>query len=166
MPADEVVVTDTSPLLNLDLIDRLDLLEAQFDAVEAPEQVWRELTRGEERLSDLTALRERGFLRVVPVERTDLSVEIGRELDDGETAAITYAIERGADLVLLDERDGRHVARRHDLDVTGVIGILLRGERADMVDLESELDALRDEGFWISDELYQDTLETGDEGTE
>jgi len=37
----------------LALIGRLDLLEAQFDAVEAPEQVWRELTRGEERVSDL-----------------------------------------------------------------------------------------------------------------
>jgi len=165
MPADELVVTDTSPLLNLALIDRLDLLEAQFDAIEAPEHVWRELTRGEVS-SDLNALRSREFLTVVPVDRTDLYVEVGRELDEGETAAITYAIERGADLVLLDERDGRQVARRHGLDVTGVIGILLRGDRAGTVDLETELDALREEGFWISDELYRDVLRTANEESE
>lgn len=158
MPGDDLVVTDTSPLLNLALVDRLDLLETQFDAIEVPEQVWEELMRGEEDYPGLHTLREDGFLTVVSVDRTELYVEIARELDEGETAAITYATEKGADLVLLDERDGRRVARRHDLDVTGVIGILLRGVRDDEVELETELDALRDGGFWISDDLYTEIL--------
>jgi len=147
MPADESVVSDTSPLLNLALIDRLDLLETQF-ARDAP---------------DLRRLREQGFLNVVSVDRTDLYVEIAHELDAGETAAITYAIETGAELVLLDERDVRRVARRHDLDVTGVIGILLRGVREGTVDLQAELDALRNAGFWISDDLYADVLRRGED---
>jgi hypothetical protein len=74
------------------------------------------------------------------------------------TAAITYAIENDARLVLIDERDGRQVARRHDLDVTGAIGILLRGAREGTVDLRAELDALRDAGFWISDDRYAEVL--------
>lgn len=158
MLASDLVVTDTSPLLNLDLVDRLDLLEAQFQTIRAPEQVWEELTAGTGDVSGLQSLRERGTLTVVSVDRSDLYVEIARELDVGETAAITYAIENDANRVLLDERDGRLVARRHDLDVTGVIGILLRGAQEGMVDLQAELDALREAGFWIDDDLYAEVL--------
>lgn len=62
MPTDELVVSDTSPLLNLALIDRLDLLEAQFPGVVIPEQVWDELTVGENGLDQLHSLRDDGFL--------------------------------------------------------------------------------------------------------
>ena len=46
MPNSGLVVSDTSPLLNLALIDRLDLLETQCSDVTAPRQVWNELTDG------------------------------------------------------------------------------------------------------------------------
>ena len=55
MPDDELVVADTSPLLNLALIDRLDLLSDQFPAVVAPEQVWDELAAGENGFDELRA---------------------------------------------------------------------------------------------------------------
>jgi predicted nucleic acid-binding protein len=158
MPGSDLVVSDTSPLLNLALIDRLDLLESQFSGITIPTQVWGELTEGEDGLDVLRELRENGFLTTVEVERSDLFVEIFHELDLGETAAICYAIERDADLVLLDEKDGRRVARRHGLTVTGVVGVLLKGAKAGDVELERELDALREAGFWISDDLYSEIL--------
>lgn len=163
MPNSRLVVSDTSPLLNLALIERLDLLETQFSDVTVPRRVWRELTERNDGLEALRGLRDDGVLRLVEVERSDLFVEIFHELDLGETAAICYAVEHDADLVLLDERDGRRVARRHDLDITGVIGILLRGSKTGEVDLESELDALREAGFWISDDLYARVLSEADE---
>lgn len=158
MPDSDLIVSDTSPLLNLALIDRLDLLETQFSAITVPRQVWRELTNGEDGLEALRALRDDGFLQLVEVERSELFVEIFHELDIGETAAICHAVENDADLVLLDERDGRRVARRHGVDITGVVGILLRGAKTEEVDLEHELDALREAGFWISDDLYARVL--------
>ncbi|GAA0287489.1 hypothetical protein GCM10009000_123350 [Halobacterium noricense] len=48
MPNNGLVVSDTSPLLNLALIDRLDLLQSQFSETTIPRQVWSELTDGEE----------------------------------------------------------------------------------------------------------------------
>lgn len=159
MPAnDALVVSDTSPLLNLALIDRLDLLRSQFEGVTVPTQVWEELMAGEAGVDALRGLRDDDFLTVVDVERSDLFVEIRHRLDPGETAAICYAISHDADLLLLDEQDGRSVARRHDLDVTGVIGILLRGAKTNDVAMREALDALRDAGFWISDELYSKVL--------
>lgn len=164
MPDSELIVSDTSPLLNLALIDRLDLLETQFSAITVPRQVWSELTNGEDGLEALRALRDERFLELVEVEHSELFVEIFHELDIGETAAICHAVENDADLVLLDERDGRRVARRHGVDITGVVGILLRGAKTGEVDLEHELDALREAGFWISDDLYTRVLaETNEE---
>jgi predicted nucleic acid-binding protein len=163
MPGSPLVVSDTSPLLNLALIDRLDLLEAQFSSITAPRRVWNELADGEDGLATLQDLRERDFLQLVEVEQSELFVEIFRELDRGETAAICHAIEQDADLVLLDERDGRQVAHRHDLNTTGVVGVLLRGANAGTVELREELDNLREAGFWISDELYSKILSEAEE---
>jgi len=109
MPSSGLVVSDTSPLLNLALIDRLDLLRTQFTDVTVPRRVWDELTEGEEGLDPLRGLRNNDFLSIVEVEYSDLFVEVVHELDLGETAAICYAVEHDADLVLLDERDGRRV---------------------------------------------------------
>lgn len=146
MPDGELVVADTSPLLNVALIGRLDLLREQFDGVTAPEQVWDELAAGDDGLDDPRALRDEGFLELVPVEESSLFVELRRELDRGEAAALAYAIDADADLVLLDERDARRVARRHDRSVTGVIGVLLRAAERDRIDLRDALDRLRVEG--------------------
>lgn len=53
MPDSGLVVSDTFPPLNLALIDRLDLLESQFSEVTVPQQVWNELTDGEDGLEAL-----------------------------------------------------------------------------------------------------------------
>lgn len=159
MPSDGLVVADTSPLLNLALIDRLALLERQFSGITTPEQVWAELSDGEDGLDALQALRERGFLTVVPVERSDLFIEVVHELDLGESAAICYGVESDADLLLIDERDGRRVARRHGLSVTGVVGVLLREAKQGDLDITGELDALREAGFWISDDLRDEIID-------
>ncbi len=159
MPDGELIVADTSPLLNLALIGQLNLLREQFNGVTAPDQVWDELAVGEKGLDQLRELREVGFLELVPVEESHLFIELRRVLDLDEAAALAYAIEAEADLVLLDERDARQVARRHDLSITGVIGILLRTAQNNRIDLQSELDRLRSEGFWIGDDLYHDVLE-------
>lgn len=159
MPVAEQVVSNTSPLLNLALIDRLELIERQFSTVTVPQQVWKELMAGEAGVEELQKCREQGVFDVVTVEETDLLVEFCRKLDRGEAAALAYALESDADLILLDEREARATAKRHDVSVTGAIGILMRGSANGVVDLETELDALRTAGFWISDELYERVLE-------
>jgi len=155
----EQVVSDTSPLLNLALIERLDLVREQFSTVVVPEQVWDELMDGEDGVDRLRSVHDDGLLEIVTVEDTPLFAEFRRDLDIGEAAALAYAIDADADLVLMDEREARQTARRHELPITGVIGILLRGSKEGTVSLRTELDRLRDVGFWIADDLYETVLE-------
>jgi len=81
MPGGRTVVSNTSPLLNLALIERLDLLEVQFESIVLPEHVWEELLAGDEGLAALRDLRSRGFLDVETFDSEDLFVELSRELD-------------------------------------------------------------------------------------
>lgn len=50
MEENRLVVSDTSPLLNLALINQLQLLESQFEEIMAPKQVWEEIQEGEKGL--------------------------------------------------------------------------------------------------------------------
>lgn len=56
-------------------------------------------------------------------------------LDEGETQAIALALEHGADLLLLDERDGTIAARERGLTVMGTLGVLDRAAALGWVDL-------------------------------
>lgn len=67
MPENRLVVSDTSPLLNLSLIDRLELLEEQFNALKVPKAVWREIQSGEKGKAGLESLKDKGFIELVRV---------------------------------------------------------------------------------------------------
>ncbi len=87
------------------------------------------------------------------------------ELDNGEAEAIALAVEVEADLLLIDETDGRRIATLYDLPKTGVVGILMRARLDGRIEsLRQELDALREDGgFWIAEALYRKSLEVVDE---
>jgi predicted nucleic acid-binding protein len=77
------------------------------------------------------------------------------ELHLGEAEAIALALEAKPDRLLIDERDGRLMARQLDLSVTGVLGVLLRAKKLKQIKaIKPEIDALRKKAhFFISGEL-------------
>lgn len=92
--------------------------------------------------------------------RTALVTALRRDLDRGEAETIALALELDADLVLLDEKEGRHAAQRLGLRVLGVVGILLGAKANGAIDkMCPHLDALRQTaGFYVSPSLYQYAL--------
>ncbi len=86
-------------------------------------------------------------------------------LDPGEAEAIALALELSAGLVLLDERDGRNAAERCKLNVTGVLGVLLRAKRDGQIErVRPEIEALRTcARFFLSAQLEREVLEVAGE---
>lgn len=154
MPKSKLIVSDTSPLLNLSLIGSLGFLHNQFESIVVPVQVWNELMEGSKGVESLKQLREDDFMEVVGVDESGIFNALIEDLDLGESAAIAYAVRNDADLVLIDEKEGRKAARNQELNVTGVIGVILRESEERNIDLQKHLDLLEENGFWISDELY------------
>ena len=107
------VVSNTSPLSNLAIIGRLDLLRERYGTVLIPPAVQRELAAlshviGKERIE--AALRE-GWLKVEPLPVGAASLALPHELDPGETEAIRLCQHLPADKVILDDARGRAAAR-------------------------------------------------------
>ena len=156
-------VSNTSPLINLAIIGRLDLAWAQLGSVLVPPAVVEEFRLEEDRpgSSSLRQAIEEG--RIVEKEPSDdpLIRTLHQDLDLGESEAIALAVEKEAGLILLDEREGRRRARNVGLEVTGLLGILIRADReGNLSSLSDALDRLEDEaGFWTGSALREQILE-------
>lgn len=116
------VVSNTSPILNLAIIGHLNLLRQQFGEIQIPAIVLQELKISEARpgsqvIQDAIAS---GWIQLQPVENQALVQVLRQTLDGGEAEAIALALEQSAQWLLLDERDGRKVAKSLGLQVTGV----------------------------------------------
>jgi len=88
-----------------------------------------------------------------------------QDLDLGEAESITLALELKADLILMDERDGRHRAIQLGLKPVGVVGVLLTAKaRGNVTEVRPLLDALRQQaGFYLGDSLYKEVLRLAQE---
>ena len=103
---------------------------------------------------------EAGWLRVEEVKDRSLVQVLQRDLDKGEAEAVALALQMKAEWTLLDEREGRRVAKSLGLKVTGVLGILLRAWRkGELPSLRRAMEELREKaGFRIGAELFADLV--------
>jgi predicted nucleic acid-binding protein len=99
------------------------------------------------------------------VGKADLVSILRRDLDPGEAESIALAVSLLANLILLDERDGRHAARRLGLRVLGTVGILIEAKQKGLIDhIQPDLLALRTEaGFYLSQQVIELALEMAGE---
>jgi len=161
------IVSDTSPLLNLAIVDHLSLMHEQFGEILIPQAVFEEL-RVEEGLPGSQSIREaieKGWLEVKEAKDQIFVKVLRADLDKGEAEALALALQVKAEWVILDEREGRRVAKSLGLKVIGVLGVLLRAQReGKLQSLKSAMDDLRKKaGFHISSDLYSYVLKKGGE---
>jgi predicted nucleic acid-binding protein len=163
-----IVVSNTSPLTNLAAIGQFDLLRRLYFELHIAQGVWEELNAGGGRWPGCEEVAKADWIERHTVRNHDLIVALQRDLDRGEAETIALALELGADLVLLDEQEGRHTAQRFGLRVVGVVGILLEAKASDIVGtVRPHLNALRQTaGFYLSTSLYQHALTLAGENTD
>lgn len=157
------VVSNTSPILNLAIVGQLDLIRQQFEQVQIPPAVLAELKVQEERpgSQEIQAALESGWIQVQEIDSPSYVWLLQQTLDKGEAEAIALAMALEADWTLLDERDGRKVAKSLGLRVTGVLGVLLRAKQSGKLSSPTEvIDALvARAGFRIAPDLLAKVIE-------
>jgi predicted nucleic acid-binding protein len=150
-----LVVADSSPLIVLIEIGRIDILPALFGRVIIPLEVSGELAQ------DKRPQSIRSFIATPPdwlIQQAPSSVDSIPMLHPGETSAISLAIELHAELLLIDESLGRKAAVARGIHVTGTIGIVERAAEKGLLDLKETFAQIKNTDFWISEELLDARL--------
>ncbi len=146
----DLVVSNTSPLIGLERIGQLHLLQQLFGVVVVPPAVVREI----------------GATTTLPkgIEQRDLTQTVGprilsASLGAGESEAISLALEYHARVINLDDRPARRLAQVLHLPVIGTVGVLLAAKRQKLLPvLRPSLDALVQHDFRIGQQLYEQVL--------
>jgi len=152
------VVSNSTPLIALSRIKRFHLLRELFSEVRIPSAVYEEVvSAGDGRAGGLEVENAQWIIHH-QVKNKDLVAFLRISLDAGEAEAIALAKEIDADLVLLDDNDGRNVAGSVGISFTGTIGILLRYYQGYPSEFKEALDELLAQGFRLSKTEYHKIL--------
>jgi len=142
----EPVVVDSTCLIGLEQIGRLDLLPNLFEPICAPPEVQRESGFFSE------------WLRIETPANPDFISALKVMVDDGEAEAIALAVERNWKIVL-DDRRARDLAQRLGLKIIGTVGILVRAKRSGLLPwINPLLNELTEKGFHLSEDLKREAL--------
>jgi predicted nucleic acid-binding protein len=137
------VVSNSSPLIALIRIGRLDLVPTILESVLIPPAVAREIQPSIAVLPHWMEVR-------APAGSPSMLTSRGR-LGDGEWEAIALGVELGAGAILIDDRPARRLAEAAGLNVIGTLGLLLEAKRAGHIrTVRVELDRLLETSFFLT----------------
>lgn len=154
-----IVVSDTTPLLTLLKIGRIDVLNKLYNSVHIPFAVFEELTRNTEYPEEAEYFRNCPFLEVhsdLSADRVSL-LQRATGLDLGENEAIILADEKQPSLLLIDESKGRVVAESMKLTITGSIGILFAAYQKKLLtvdEIDQSVSMLKGMNRFIGEKLF------------
>jgi predicted nucleic acid-binding protein len=145
-------VADSSCLIVLERIGRLDLLPRVFGSVLIPEAVAKEV----------------GFsapwLEIRSVRNDPVEVGLRSQLGAGEAGAILLALEVAPARIVLDDRRARRAAEQLGISMIGTPGVLVLAKRRALLDqVWPVLSAMRNAGFYVGKELIEKTLRAAGE---
>jgi predicted nucleic acid-binding protein len=162
-----VVVADAGPLIALARCRQLSLLTDVFAAIHLPQAVLEEAAADPARpgARDIAAFAA-SCAQVHPNRDDALYADLRRYLDEGEAQALCLAQALRCGM-LMDERRGRAAARRLELPLSGVLGVLLAARRnGRLARLAPVLRCLQTNGYRIAPSLIAATLEAAGESVE
>ncbi|HEX2913517.1 MAG TPA: DUF3368 domain-containing protein [Chloroflexia bacterium] len=145
---------------NLAAVCQINLREQLYTRVLIAQAVFEEIVTSRPGNPGAAEIQSAGWLEIKVVTNRSIVTALELELDKGEAESLALAVELGADLVLVDERKGRKVASRLGLNRTGILGVLLVAKKRGLIgNIRPILDDLKNKaGFWISDDVYNETL--------
>ena len=148
------MVINTTPLIALAVAtDGLEVLRICYDRVIVPCEVESEILAAGSQAPGVAAFVANTWIERLTAPQT-VPPFLRNSLDKGEAAVIQAAICHDLDLVCIDEKMGRRIARLHGLAVTGSIGVLAKAKQLGFpLDIEKAITRLRRHGIWLGKDV-------------
>lgn len=138
-----IVVSDTSSFIALEKLNQLELLKLLYKEVYITEEVRSEYGK---------SIAE--WVTVKKITDINYYTFLKKSLDNGEASSIVLASKFQISLLIIDERKGRAVAKKANLKITGVLGVLLKAKELNhILKVRPLIEKLEEEKFFISKAL-------------
>ncbi len=163
-----IVVSDSTLLIHLAKVRYLEILFSLYKDILITKEVYREaveegilLEKDDARIIQ-DYIGKSIHIKSPKLASNNLAEKYG--IHKGEADSIQLAREIGAQLILMNEREGRKAAKNEGINVKGSIGILFEALRAGLINEKEILDILekfRDnpQVFWIEPDIIKAAME-------
>lgn len=158
------VIVNSTPLIALCNAGLLKIFKEVYGQITIPKAVFDEITAK----PDSACLQIKNNLDWILIEEiTDVSDRkmYKAKLHAGEVDVMILAQSKPhADLVIIDDNAAKKTAKYLGLKVTGTIGVLLKAKKIGVIPSVKEcIDAIRGNGFYISQDVVKMALEQAGE---
>jgi predicted nucleic acid-binding protein len=144
-----IIISDTSCLIALSRIEKLDLLKDLYQEIIITTDVHQEFGGS---LPD--------WILITEVKDKQKQKELEKRLDKGEASSIALALETDNSILIIDEIKGRRIAQSFNIDIIGTIGIILLADKKGLIsDVIGTILRLVNKGFRLSDILINKIIE-------
>ncbi|MCY6489881.1 DUF3368 domain-containing protein [Leptolyngbya sp. GGD] len=153
-----IIISDTSPICYLILIDHIEVLPQLFQTILIPTAVQQELLNEQAGESICNWIQNPPAwlnIQTVPQPLLPLPTNLGA----GEREALSLAVALKADFVIIDDLDARAAAQQLNLTITGTLGILYRAGIAGLIDFPTAIVQLQQTSFHVSQTLVQQLIQ-------
>jgi len=150
----KLIISDSTTIITLLNIDRLDVLTNIFSCVYIPQKVYDEVVIDEQIILD------EDFFVAREIEDKKLYKLLSKSLDAGESEAIVLAKEMDLSLII-DEKKGRKIASNLGVNIFGFIGLLIINYKNGLLTREDTLNVFyraKEQGFRVGKRLENEFL--------
>lgn len=155
------VVVNTTPLIALSEIGKLNILKDMYGEISIPKAVYDEV-KLEPAYSEVNSSLD--WINVVDIDDTVYAKMFSARLHAGEVEAIMYAIDTKADLIVLDDKLARKTAKYMGLTVTGTLGVVIKAKEMGYIEaVRPIMNKLIQNGLYISVDVQKMVLDMVDE---
>lgn len=158
------VVCDSTVLIGLAKIGKLDLLKQIYEEVYIPEAVYTEVVSRGKGKPGVREIANALWIKKEPVkERRTVDLLIA-EMGYGEAEVLVLSKELNADWLLVDDERARAAAISAGFNIIGLAGILLLAKQLKLIpSIKPLFDELRNKNFRISDKICKQILKKAGE---
>jgi len=156
------VISDASTLIGLARIGQLNLLRKLYSQIIIPQAVFEEVSK--EKKAGSEKISKASYIKIEKV-KDEIAVKfLLGNLGRGESEVLVLAKEKQADLILIDEKKARKMARRAGFKVMGILGLLLVSKRNGFIsNIKAFIDELNKQGFRLSNRVIKEILKEAGE---
>ena len=160
----KIVILNSTPIIALSSIDRLDLLEKLYGTVIIPTAVKDEIgaKSGSKAQAQLATFDT--WIQTKSIENVTQKQTFKTQLHDGEVEVMILGQELNADLLIIDDYMAREYAKYLGFKVIGTVGVILAAKsRALITEVKPYVDLLIMNDIYIGKRLYAEIMKIADE---